>query len=98
MEGAAEDRSLNFWVRFQVQLVGTTIERVRFQAVGCPHGIAAADRIARDLEGKPVAALARLDLEQLERALEVPREKFGKLLRIEDALALCHQQAIGRSE
>ena len=96
VEGAAEDRSLRFWVRFQVQVVGTTIECVRFQAVGCPHGIAAADRIAEDLIGRPVDSLARLDLEDIARRLELPRAKFGKLLRIEDALSACHRAAVAK--
>ena len=96
VEGAAEDRSLRFWVRFQVQLVGTTIECVRFQAVGCPHAIAAADLIADDLIGQPVAALIQLNLEDIARRLELPRSKFGKLLRIEDALSVCHRAAIAK--
>ena len=94
--GAAEDRSLEWWVRFQVQVNGRTIERMRFQAFGCPHAIAAADSVAADLEGKPVNALTRVDLEGLARQIGLPREKFGKLLCIEDALAACHARLVDK--
>ena len=92
--GAAEDRSLELWVRFQVQVNGRTIERMRFQAFGCPHAIAAADLVASDLEGMPVDALVGVDLQALARRTALPREKFGKLLCIEDALAACHARLV----
>jgi NifU-like protein involved in Fe-S cluster formation len=88
-EGVAEDRSLSVWVRFQIQIRGTRIDRVRFRAFGCPHTLAAADRIAGILEGQPVTAIASLNLRALADELAVPREKFGKLLRLEDALMAC---------
>jgi len=94
VEGAAQDRSLNLWVRFQVQLETGTIKCVRYQAFGCPHSLAAADLVASDLEGRPVNTLMNIDLETLAAELELPREKLGNLLRIEDALAACHAQAV----
>lgn len=96
VEGAAEDRSLNFWVRFQVEVRGASIARVRFQAFGCPHALAAADLVAGELEGRPVEALTSIDFEDVARRLEVPREKHGKLLRIEDALTACHQRVVSK--
>lgn len=89
LEGEAEDRSLNVWVRFQVQLTDERIQAVRFQAFGCPHTIAAASWVAEWLDGKAADALARLDVREVSRVLGVPLEKMGKLLRIEDALAAC---------
>jgi NifU-like protein len=94
--GAAEDRSLSFWVQFQVQLQGATIHRVRFQAYGCPHGLAAADLLASVLEGRPLDALVNIDIGQLAGQMALPREKQGLLLRIEDALAVCHAQAVSK--
>lgn len=85
----AEDRSLNVWVRFQVQVLDGAIRAVRFQAYGCPHTIAAADWAAESLRGKPTASLRQLDVQQISRALDVPTEKLGKLLRIEDAVSEC---------
>lgn len=86
---SAEDRSLNVWVRFQVQARTGNIADLRFSVFGCPHTIAAADWIAERLQGAPVAALRRLDLPAAARALAIPRDKAGKLLLIEDALAGC---------
>ena len=90
--GVAEDSSLAFWVRFEVQVVDGRMTSVRYRAYGCPQALAAADRVAEELEAQPAAALSGLDLERLAQALELPREKFGILLRIEDALRACHEQ------
>jgi NifU-like protein involved in Fe-S cluster formation len=95
VRGEAEDRSLNVWVRFHVQVLGGRIEAVRFQVFGCPHTIAAAAAVAEWLEGRDVGALAAWDVHAAARALEVPTEKVGKLLRIEDALLACWR-AVGK--
>jgi len=94
VDGVAEDRSLKIWVRFQLQVYGTTIERVRYQLYGCPHSLAAADLLACELEGKSVNALSNIDLERLAGQIDLPREKLGRLLRIEDALAICYAQVV----
>jgi NifU-like protein involved in Fe-S cluster formation len=94
--GEAEDRSLNVWVRFQVQVADNRLEQVRFEVFGCPHTVAAASWLAQRLEGKAVDALTRLDMQEVAQALDVPLEKMGKLLRIEDALhAVAVRAAIG---
>jgi len=93
VEGVAEDRSLSVWVRFQIQITDARMERVRFRAFGCPHMLAAADCVAGMLEGQPLAALDNLDMQALAAELELPREKFGKLLRLEDALQACRTAA-----
>lgn len=89
VEGEACDRSLNVWVRFQVQVADERIHAVRFQVFGCPHTVAAAAWVAEWLDGKAADALTRLDVREVARVLSVPLEKMGKLLRIEDALAQC---------
>jgi len=88
----AEDRSLNVWVRFQVQLQRGSIRSVRFEAYGCPHFVAAADWIAERLEGQGVAALREPRARAAYAALGVPTEKLGKLLVLENAL-LANAQA-----
>jgi len=93
VEGSAADTSLAVWVRFQVQIQSGTIRQARFRAFGCPHTLAAADRVVALMEGRPLDDLRTIDWQLLARQLELPREKFGKLLRIEDALAACHAQA-----
>jgi NifU-like protein involved in Fe-S cluster formation len=82
----AEDRSLNLWVRFELRHSGGSIDAIRYSVFGCPHAIAAAGSLADALEGKPLAALLEPDIQATARELNLPREKFGKLLRMEDAL------------
>jgi NifU-like protein involved in Fe-S cluster formation len=87
--GEAEDRTLHIWVRFQLQIVGGVVAAAGFQAFGCPHTVAAASAVADWLEGRSVAAARKLDVKEVCAELEVPIEKLGKLLRIEDAVAAC---------
>jgi NifU-like protein involved in Fe-S cluster formation len=97
IHGEAEDRSLNVWVQFHVQVSGSHIEAVRFEAFGCPHTIAAAASAAEWLDGRAPSALGEWDVHAAARALGVPTEKLGKLLRIEDALLACWR-GLGRNE
>ena len=89
VSGEAEDRALHVWVRFQLQVSEHRVAAVGFQVFGCPHTVAAASLVADWLEGRPVEAAQALDVKTLCAALEVPVEKLGKLLRIEDAVATC---------
>jgi NifU-like protein involved in Fe-S cluster formation len=89
VEGEASDRSLNIWVRFQVQVTDERIRAVSCQVFGCPHTVAAASWVAEWLEGRAADALTALDVREVSRVLSIPLEKMGKLLRIEDALAQC---------
>jgi NifU-like protein involved in Fe-S cluster formation len=91
--GEAEDRTLHVWVRFQLQVVEDVVTAAGFQAFGCPHTVAAASVVADWLEGRSVDAARNLDVRALCAELEVPVEKLGKLLRIEDAVAACWRTA-----
>ena len=89
VSGEAEDRTLQVWVRYQLQLQGGIVRRARFQVFGCPHSVAAASKVAEWLEGRSEAEARSLDARTVCAELELPIEKFGKLLRIEDAVAAC---------
>jgi NifU-like protein involved in Fe-S cluster formation len=89
VSGEAEDRTLHVWVRFDLQVNEGTVRAVGFQAFGCPHTVAAASVVADWLEGRSVEEARRLDARALCAELDVPVEKLGKLLRIEDAVAAC---------
>jgi NifU-like protein involved in Fe-S cluster formation len=91
--GEAEDRTLHVWVRFELQVVDGTVAAVGFQVFGCPHTVAAASVVAQWLEGRSVDEARALDVKTVCAALEVPVEKLGKLLRIEDAVAACWRAA-----
>jgi NifU-like protein involved in Fe-S cluster formation len=87
--GEAEDRTLHVWVRFELQIADGAVAAAGFRAFGCPHTIAAASVVADWLEGRSVREARKLDVQAVCAELEVPAEKRGKLLRIEDAVAAC---------
>ena len=87
--GEAEDRTLHVWIRFQLQVVEDVVVAAGFQIFGCPHAVAAADVVAHWLEGRAVEEARRLDAREVCAELDIPVEKLGKLLRIEDAVAAC---------
>ena len=89
VSGEAEDRTLHVWVRFQLQLQDGIVRLARFQVFGCPHAVAAASKVAEWLEGRSETEARALDVRGVCAELEVPVEKLGKLLRIEDAIAGC---------
>jgi NifU-like protein involved in Fe-S cluster formation len=89
VSGEAEDRTLNVWLRFQIQVTEGVIQAVRFRVYGCPHTVAAASWVAEWLEHRPAECMRELDVQRLAATLGVPVEKLGKLLRIEDAVSAC---------
>lgn len=89
VSGEGEDRSLNVWVRFELEIAGGRVAAARFQAFGCPHTIAAASWAAEWIEGRGVETLAGFDATAVAEHLEIPTEKLGKVLRVEDALLEC---------
>lgn len=66
--------------------IGGTLEAVRFEAYGCPHCIAAASWLSDQLSGRTVEDLERWHWQQAAQTLEVPAEKHGRLLVLEDAV------------
>jgi len=89
VSGEAEDRTLHVWARFELQVVAGVVRAAAFQAFGCPHTVAAASVVADWLEGRSVVEARKLDVRALCTELEVPVEKLGKLLRVEDAVTAC---------
>ena len=77
------------WVQFDVQLDEDCIGAVRFQVLGCQHTMAAVSRFAESLPGQSLQALDDIDPHALQRALDIPAEKLGRLLVIEDAVRAC---------
>lgn len=63
---------------------------VGFRAFACPHIIAACHWLVAGLEGRPVQALREFPLEQLRSEFDIPAEKTGKLLILQDALSNCY--------
>jgi NifU-like protein involved in Fe-S cluster formation len=96
VRGEAEDRALNVWVRFQIEARAGRVCAVSFEVFGCPHTVAAASWLAEHLQGKPLERLTRWNAHELAAALEIPIEKIGKLLVLEDALGACRSTQIGK--
>jgi NifU-like protein involved in Fe-S cluster formation len=73
-------------VAFEVRVHDGTIVAVGFRAWGCPWGIAACDLAAERLTGRPASALREFAVLDLGPELNLPPERRGRLLFIEDAL------------
>lgn len=75
-----------FRIELAAGLAAGRLARLRFRAYGCPHLIAAAEATCAAFEGREWQSLAEFDVAALRAALEVPVEKTGRLLLLEDAV------------
>jgi NifU-like protein involved in Fe-S cluster formation len=90
-----------FRVVLGAELDGRVMRRLRYRVFGCPHLIAAAELACARLEGSTVESLRELSVAELMERLEVPVEKTGRMLLLEDAarlLAAAVQDIIGRGQ
>ena len=87
--GAAGRREGSLQVRFEARIEAGRIEAMAFQAYGCPHAIAACSLITERLTGRPALELECVDVRALMRELDVPVEKTGRILILQDALHDC---------
>ncbi len=87
--GAAGSRAQGTWVQFDVRIGlrnrESTVETVRFLAYACPHVIAVADWVAQKAVGGPAEPVLPESVHALRKRFEVPVEKWGRLLLVEDA-------------
>jgi NifU-like protein involved in Fe-S cluster formation len=86
--GAAGSRTQGTWVQFDMRIDSSsrveTLEAVRFLAYGCPHVIAVADWIAQTALGREAKPVLPESVQSLRERFEVPIEKLGRLLTVED--------------
>ena len=75
-----------------------TIRVLRFQVLGCPHLIAAAEAFCDEAEGKAITALADLDVPSLMKRLDIPVEKTGRVFILEDAATALHIMVSGETK
>jgi len=78
-------------ILLSAQSDGNIIYRLRYRVFGCPHLIAAAEELCSRLEGGPAEGLQDVPVAQLMELLEVPVEKTGRLLLLEDAANALHE-------
>jgi NifU-like protein involved in Fe-S cluster formation len=100
--GEAGRRAGGTWVQFDVQVrsaeTGGSLASVRFLAFGCPHVIAVCQWVAEQAVGRAVQARLPESVQALRARFEVPVEKLGRLLIVEDAwLGAMRSAALGRN-
>ncbi|MGA2341614.1 MAG: iron-sulfur cluster assembly scaffold protein [Steroidobacteraceae bacterium] len=93
--GAAGSRAEGTWVQFDMQVAAEArvIVAMRFLAFGCPHVIAVAAWLAEHAVGRRVEAALPESVQALRARFEVPVEKLGRLLIVEDAWAAAMRAA-----
>jgi cysteine desulfurase len=74
------------WVRFHLTVADGIVKAARFKAYGCPHTLAVADWLTRQLPGRTRDQGVPGTPASWAEALSVPIEKLGRLLMVEDAL------------
>lgn len=94
--GAAGSRAQGTWVQFEVQLDAGNIRSARFLAFGCPHTIAVSAWVAEHAAGRVARGVLPESVQALSDRFEVPAEKRGRLLIIEDAWVVALTAAVQR--
>lgn len=68
------------------RVVGPVIREARFEVYGCPHCIAAGSWLSQRLVGATLDELRGWSWREAADALQMPAEKRGRLLILEDAV------------
>ena len=84
--GEAGSPAAEAWVRFHLSVEQGSVKIALFQAWGCPHTLATAAWLTGQLPGRSMKDLVPGTPSAWQEAMEVPVEKLGRLLVIEDAL------------
>jgi cysteine desulfurase len=73
-------------VSFELQIADGTVKSARFSAYGCPHTVAVVAWLCEVMEGRRLDAGIPGTPAGWAREFDVPAEKLGRLLIVEDAL------------
>jgi hypothetical protein len=104
--GAAGSREQGTWVQFDLKIVArpmraastlkaaSTISAARFLCYGCPHTIAISAWVAEAAVGRGVARELPEDVRSLSARFELPPDKLGRVLTIEDAWVAAVARAV----
>ncbi|MEM9058723.1 MAG: iron-sulfur cluster assembly scaffold protein [Pseudomonadota bacterium] len=85
-------------VAIDLHVETATVAAVRWRVYGCPHLLAATSIVSERLCGAAVADLGELRLAGMAEELELPTEKLGLLLVLEDAVHAAAAAATGLRE
>jgi NifU-like protein involved in Fe-S cluster formation len=92
--GCAGQREQGTWVQFDIQVIGAQLLSARFLAFGCPHTIAVAAWVTEQASGGLLRAALPEPVQALRERFDVPQEKLGRLLIVEDAWLAVSRAAI----
>jgi cysteine desulfurase len=87
--GEAGAAGQDTWIRFHLLIADGAVKDARFQAYGCPHTLAVAAWMAKELPGRRRETLQPGTPTDWAKAHSVPIEKLGRLLVVEDAVQAC---------
>jgi NifU-like protein involved in Fe-S cluster formation len=87
LRGAAGSRERGTWVQFDLQVAAGTVLAARFLAFACPHTIAVSAWVAEQAVGRMLTPALPQSVQGLCDRFDVPVEKMGRLLIVEDAWA-----------
>ena len=90
--GEAGGPGREVWIRFRLQVEGGIVHGASFRVYGCPHTLAVAAWLAEQVRGRTRGTLIPGTPTEWARVLDVPVEKLGRLLTLEDALRECQRQ------
>jgi cysteine desulfurase len=80
------------WIRFHLEVTQGIVKAALFQGWGCPHTLGVTAWLTGQLPGRSMTDLMPGTPSAWLQALEVPVEKLGRLLVVEDALRAVFQQ------
>jgi hypothetical protein len=89
VSGEAGAAGQDTWIRFHLLVANDVVKDARFQAYGCPHTLAVAAWMAKALPGRRREALQPGTPADWAADHNVPVEKLGRLLVVEDAVQAC---------
>jgi NifU-like protein involved in Fe-S cluster formation len=80
----AGDEAQGALIEVSLDVRGERVHAAKFRAYGCPHVIASASWLAEHLVGRTRDEVEAWDWRDVQRALDVPPAKFGRLLTLQD--------------
>ncbi|MFT3904754.1 MAG: iron-sulfur cluster assembly scaffold protein [Steroidobacteraceae bacterium] len=92
--GIAGSPALGTQVEFSLRSVSGRVRDLSFRAYGCPYTLAACEWLAIRLQGVELAAGLPEGPLQWAAALQVPDQRLGRLLVLEDALRAAWNSAM----
>ena len=89
VSGEAGSPEEGAWVRFHLQVAGAVVKNAHFQVLGCPHTMDTVQWLGAQLPGRSRPDLVPGTPAGWAESRQVPVEKLGRLLIVEDALLAC---------